>query len=71
MSQETGLAQRVAVLEKELAEVKQRLDQFISQVTWFDRVEGSLKDEPEFGEVLKPGRAIREADRPSEREGSL
>ena len=36
---------------------------------WLERVIGSMKDEPAFDEVLAYGRAIREADRPTEEQG--
>jgi hypothetical protein len=65
MSQAT-VEERLAVVEAELAELKQRLNGRTASATWLDRIAGSMKDEPEFAEVLRLGRAIRDADRPAE-----
>ena len=64
MSQETSLEERVKVLEKEVADLKQRLLDLSFRGTWLEKVIGSMKDEPEFGEVLRLGAEIRAADRP-------
>jgi hypothetical protein len=64
MAQAT-VEERLAVVEAELAQLKQRLTGKAGSTTWLDRVAGSMKDEPEFAEVLRLGRAIRDADRPS------
>jgi hypothetical protein len=59
MPQEITIEQRLEALEKEVAQLKQRLEQAFPQATWLDRVTGSMKDHPEFGEVLRLGNAIR------------
>jgi len=61
-----SVEERLAVVEAELAELKQRLNGRTPSTTWLDRIAGSMRDEPEFAEVLRLGRAIRDADRPSE-----
>jgi hypothetical protein len=66
MAQETSLEERVKVLEKEVAELKQRLLQLSWRGTWLEKVSGSMKDYPEFEEVLRLGAEIRAADRPPE-----
>jgi hypothetical protein len=58
---ETVPEQRLAALEQEVARLKQRLDQVLSQASWLERVAGSMKDEPEFEEVVKLGAAIRQS----------
>ena len=63
MPNETNLEQRLAVLEKEVAELKHSVR---PGPNWFERVSGSMKNEPDFDEVLRLGREIRQADRPSE-----
>ncbi len=65
MTQAT-LEQRLALVEAELAALKQRLNGETASRTWLERMAGSMKDEPEFAEVLRLGRAIRDADRPAE-----
>jgi hypothetical protein len=68
MAQET-VEDRLAVMEAELAELKHRLNGRTSVSTWLDRIAGSMKDEPEFLEVLRLGRALRDADQPTEEWG--
>jgi hypothetical protein len=65
MAQAT-VEERLAVVEAELAELKERLRGQTVSTSWLDKVAGSMKDEPEFAEVSRLGRAVRDADRPSE-----
>jgi hypothetical protein len=64
MSQDRTIEQRLEALEQEVAELKRRLDAAKPQGSWLDQVIGSMKDEPDFGEVIRLGAAIRRADRP-------
>lgn len=64
MAGATSIEQRVAILEREIAELKQRITLAGASDTWLERVEGSFSDEPDFDEVLRLGREIRQADRP-------
>ena len=68
MAQETTIEERLAALEKEVAQLKQQLEQIIRSVNWLDRVAGSMKDIPEseFAEFVRLGREIRQADRPAD-----
>jgi len=71
MSQTAKLEERLTILEKEVAELKRRLPQTPSGLpveNWVERVAGSFKDDPEFGEILRLGREIRQADRPADDE---
>ena len=65
MSQAT-LEQRMTDLEERVRELQEALNAREPTVDWLDRVIGSMKDEPAFDEVLAYGRAIRQADRPTE-----
>jgi hypothetical protein len=65
MSQAT-IEERLAVVEAELAELKRQLNGRTATANWLDRIAGSMKDEPEFAEVLRLGRAIRDTDRLAE-----
>jgi hypothetical protein len=56
--------ERLSALEKQVAELQQRLAALEPRASWLDRLTGSMKDFPEFEEVLRFGREIREADRP-------
>lgn len=63
MSQQNGLEQRVAQLEAEVAELKRHLNLPLSTPDWIARISGSMKDYPEFDEVVRLGREFREAQR--------
>ena len=62
MSGHDGVEERLAVLEAEVAALKRTVK---PNPNWFDCVAGSMKDDPEFDEVLRLGREIRQADRPA------
>ena len=65
MSQAT-LEQRLTALEQQVAALLDRESMPEPKDEWPTRVKGSQKGEPDFEEVLKSGRRIRQADRPSE-----
>jgi hypothetical protein len=65
MAQETllppaTLESRLAALEVEVAALKQRLEKGAGN-GWLDDVIGSMKDMPDFEEVVRYGREAREA----------
>jgi hypothetical protein len=72
MVTDENLEQRLSAVEAAVAEIQQRLaNQPINRSPdWIERFTGSFKDEPAFAEVVAYGRAIREADRPREDDGS-
>ena len=58
---------RLGALEPEVAELKRPQP----PDNWIARLAGSMKDEPEFEEILRFGRELREAERAAARgEGS-
>ncbi len=61
MSTNGNLEERLALLEREVAELKRALK---PATNWFQRVAGSMENDPEFDDVLRLGREIRQADRP-------
>ena len=65
MPDERDLERRIAMLEQEVAEIK-RASAKSTEKNWLQRVAGSFKNQPEFDEVLRLGREIRQADRPTE-----
>jgi len=65
MSDQTPIERRLAALEREVSELKQRLNNGNAQVNWIERITGSMADFPEFEDVIRFGREIREADRPA------
>ncbi len=51
---------RLATLEREFAQLKQRLEAH-SIGNWLDEVSGRMKNIPEFEDVVRLGREFREA----------
>ena len=64
MVTDSELARRLAVLEHEVADLKRRVE--TSSGNWPDRVFGRMKDFPEFDEVTRLGRDLRDAQRDPE-----
>jgi hypothetical protein len=62
MPQTVTLEQRVATIEKEVAELKNRVHRSEATRAWYEKMIGSMKDYPEFEEVVRLGREIRKAD---------
>ena len=56
---ENDVAQRLAILEKEVAKLKRHLE--VATGDWPDRLFGRMKDFPEFDEVAQIGRVLRES----------
>jgi len=57
-----SIEERSSIVEKELAEVKERLTAERPERPWYEGMIGSMKDFPEFGEVARLGREIRKSD---------
>ncbi len=51
---------RLTRLEEQFARLRARPD--ASRPGWFSEVNGTLQDDPEFDDVLSPGRDIRNAE---------
>jgi hypothetical protein len=63
MLDEKILEQRLAELERAVADLQRRLDEASTSANWLDKVIGSISDEPAFLETLEFGRTLRDADR--------
>jgi hypothetical protein len=64
MLDEAILEQRLAALERAVANLDQRLAGTAASSNWLEKVTGSISDEAAFLEALEFGRAFRNADRP-------
>lgn len=67
--QASTFEERLAVLEKDVAELKLRVPhQNGAKPSWLERVSGSMKDIPQedFDKFVRLGKEIRKADRPAE-----
>ncbi len=61
-----GIEQRLVAVETAVRELQGLVRARVSTPNWLERVIGSMKDEPDFEQVLAYGSAIRQADRPEE-----
>ena len=61
MSDQLTLEQRLSALEREVSILKRRLDDRQPQGSWVEGRSGSMKNFPEFLEVVRLGREARQA----------
>jgi len=66
---ETSIEQRLAAVETAVHDLQRRLEHLSLSPNWLSQVIGSLKDEPDFEEVIAYGKAIREADQLPDQDG--
>jgi hypothetical protein len=64
MVENSALEERLTAVERDLADLKSRVAGSQRKAPWFEKMVGSMKDYPEFEEVVKLGREIRKADTP-------
>jgi hypothetical protein len=60
---EALVEKRIAHLEQEVAELKRRVGMPAGSSDWMEQLIGSQKEEPEFDEVLRLGREVRQSDK--------
>lgn len=63
MSGMLELQERLSLVERDLADLKSQMNRFGTANNWIEQVRGSFQDDPEFDEILRLGRELREADR--------
>ena len=61
MSQESMVEEMLTAVEKELAELKQRLAVPDNHASWVERIAGTFNDVPEFDEIVRLGRDFRQS----------
>lgn len=54
-----SVEERLTMLEKAVADLQRAATATQPKDNWIERVAGSFRDDPEFGEVLRLGREIR------------
>jgi hypothetical protein len=70
MLDEALVEQRLAALERRVAEIQQRLAGMAASGNWLEKITGSISDQEAFLEALEIGRAFRQADWPLDEAGS-
>jgi len=63
MSNTSTIERRLTQVEKEVSFLKSKLSGLSVKKQWIDQISGSLKNDPEFDEILRHGQQIRKADR--------
>jgi len=56
----------LAQVEKEVADLKSDVKYLKPSGNWIDAIRSTFKDDPEFDEILRLGKEIRDADQPAE-----
>ena len=69
MSIASNIEERLAVVEKEIRELKEAKTAVESKKGWLEKITGTFKDDPEFGEILRLGQEIRKTERMDEANG--
>ena len=67
MSDSTALERRLLQVENEHADLKLHVQNLQPQANWIDAITGTFRDDAEFDEILRLGREIRNADKPTEK----
>lgn len=55
------IEERLSTLERELADIKCRLDHDNEPRDWLDKISGSMQRFPEFEDVIRLGRELRQS----------
>lgn len=63
MSIALTIEERLAVVEKEICELKHAKSPLELQQSWLGKITGTFKDDPEFGEILPLGQEIRKTEK--------
>ena len=61
MANQISIEQRLAALEQEVAAIRQRMTSAPTNGNWVDDIAGSMKQFPEFAEVVRLGREFRQS----------
>ncbi len=64
----TTIEQRLETVERDLAAIKGEIRTLKPDANWIDAIRGSFKGDPEFDEVLRLGKELRDAEEPRERD---
>jgi hypothetical protein len=57
---------RLAKVERELAILKARTGENGTKANWIEKITGSFKDDPDFDEIVRLGKEMRDSELPEE-----
>ena len=57
---------RLAKVERELAILKAKTGENGTKANWIEKITGSFKDDPDFDEIVRLGKEMRDAELPEE-----
>ncbi len=63
MSIAPSFEERLTIVEKEIRELKQVKAPHSLKHNWLEKIAGSFKDDPEFGDILRLGQEIRKSEK--------
>ena len=61
MSDQQTIEERLTAVERELADLKRRLQTPEDGKSWIERIAGTFKDDPDFDEIVRLGREFRKS----------
>jgi hypothetical protein len=64
----TPIEKRLETVERELASLKIEVENLRPGSNWVSSISGTFKDDPEFDEILRLGKELRDAEQPVEGE---
>jgi hypothetical protein len=57
------IEERLAAIEQELLALKQGKPPIEPKIGWLEKITGTFKEDPEFGEILRLGQEIRKTEK--------
>ena len=66
MSESSPIEQRLTRVERELEDLRLRYNRLRPSTNWLDDITGTFKDDPDFDEILRLGKVIRDSDESSQ-----
>ena len=61
MPEPTTVEERLTAVEQQLVDLRRRLPSQTDGKSWVERIAGTFKDDPDFGEIVRLGREFRKS----------
>lgn len=62
MFESRTIEERLTALEREVSAIKRQINLFAKKKDWIAAIEGTFADRPEYDEVIRLGKEIRDAE---------